>query len=61
MAEEPQVLLDFPGGCPDCGDRQVELPAPLPPVGDDFDWRVRDYDGFRLAMLEELEIGRAHV
>lgn len=54
MAEEPGVRLTFPGGCPDCGDRQVALPAPLPAVGDDFDWRVRDYDGFRLAMLEEL-------
>ncbi|MFL6201383.1 MAG: hypothetical protein ACJ76J_19605 [Thermoanaerobaculia bacterium] len=54
MAEEPGVQLTFPGGCPDCGDRQVALPPPLPAVGDDFDWRVRDYDGFRLAMLEEL-------
>ena len=54
MAELPAVLLSFPGGCPDCGDRQAKLPAPLPAVGDDFDWRVRDYDGFRLAMLEEL-------
>lgn len=54
MAEVPAVHLDYPGGCPDCGSRQVSLPAPLPAVGDDFDWRVRDYDGFRLAMLEEL-------
>jgi hypothetical protein len=54
MADEPTVTLTFPGGCPDCGDRQVELPPPLPPVGDDFDWHVRDHDGFRLAMLEEL-------
>ena len=54
MAEEPGVQLTFPGGCPDCGDRRVDLPLPLPAVGDDFDWRVRDYDGFRLAMLEEL-------
>lgn len=54
MAEEPGVQLTFPGGCPDCGDRRVDLPLPLPTVGDDFDWRVRDYDGFRLAMLEEL-------
>ena len=54
MAEEPSVKLTFPGGCPDCGDREVSLPAALPAVGDDFDWRVRDYDGFRLAMLEEL-------
>lgn len=54
MAEEPTVELAFPGGCPDCGERQVTLPPPLPAVGDDFDWRVRDYDGFRIAMLEEL-------
>jgi hypothetical protein len=54
MAEVPTVRLEYPGGCPDCGDRRVELPPPLPAVGDDFDWRVRDYDGFRLAMLEEL-------
>jgi hypothetical protein len=32
----------------------VELPAPLPEVGDDFDWDVRDYDGYRLFMLEQL-------
>jgi hypothetical protein len=32
----------------------VYLPAPLADVGDDFDWRVRDYDGFRMFMLEEL-------
>src|SRR5262245_55814606 len=54
MAEPPTIQLDYPGGCPDCGERRVELPPPLPAVGDDFDWRVRDYDGLRLAMLEEL-------
>lgn len=54
MAEAPAIRLSYPGGCPDCGDRRAELPPPLPTVGDDFDWRVRDYDGFRLAMLEEL-------
>lgn len=54
MAEEPQITLTFPGGCPDCGERLVVGPAALPAVGDDFDWRVRDYDGFRLAMMEEL-------
>jgi hypothetical protein len=32
----------------------VHLPAPLADVADDFDWRVRDYDGFRMFMLEEL-------
>jgi hypothetical protein len=54
MPELPPSVLTFPGGCPDCGGRQIALPPPLPVVGDDFDWRVRDYDGFRLAMLEEL-------
>jgi hypothetical protein len=34
--------------------REVHLPAALPDAGDDFDWRVRDYDGFRIFMLEEL-------
>jgi len=54
MADEPRVKLTFAEGCGDCGGRQVELPAPLPPIGDDFDWDVRDYDGYRLFMLEEL-------
>lgn len=54
MADTPVPELSFAGSCPDCGQRQVELPKPLPKVGDDFDWRVRDYDGFRLFMLEEL-------
>ncbi|MEM7584265.1 MAG: hypothetical protein AAF560_12830 [Acidobacteriota bacterium] len=54
MAETPQSQLVFTGGCPDCGERRIELPSPLPDVGDDFDWRVRDYDGFRLFMMEEL-------
>lgn len=54
MADEPQVNLEYTEGCGACGKRHVELPAPLPVVGDDFDWDVRDYDGFRLFMLEEL-------
>jgi len=54
MAKTPVPELNFEGVCPDCGRRTVELPQPLPVVGDDFDWRVRDYDGFRLFMLEEL-------
>ncbi|HVK56947.1 MAG TPA: hypothetical protein VM532_18200 [Burkholderiales bacterium] len=54
MAENPQVTLTFPGGCPDCGSRQVDLPQVLPDVGDDFDWNVRDYDSIRLFMLQEL-------
>lgn len=54
MAGNPRTTLTFEGNCPDCGRRQVDLPAALPVIGDDFDWRVRDYDGFRLFMLEEL-------
>jgi hypothetical protein len=58
MAANPPVSVVFtpPGepSCPDCGRRQVSLPQPLPPVGDDFDWRLRDYDGIRRFMLEEL-------
>jgi hypothetical protein len=54
MAEEPKIELKFAEGCGDCGSREVALPAPLPTLGDDFDWDVRDYDGYRLFMLEEL-------
>jgi hypothetical protein len=54
MADDPIVNLEYTEGCGDCGNRSVELPAPLPAVGDDFDWDVRDYDGYRLFMMEEL-------
>lgn len=54
MADTPEMVLRFEGSCPDCGVREVHLPAALPDIGDDFDWRVRDYDDFRLFMLEEL-------
>lgn len=54
MAETPRLQLNYQGSCPDCGARQVHLPAPLADAGDDFDWRVRDYDDFRMFMLEEL-------
>lgn len=54
MAELDQPSLSFPGGCPDCGSREVALPSALPELQDDFDWAIRDYDGFRLFMLEEL-------
>ena len=54
MAADPLVQLEYPGGCPDCGRRSAELPQVLPEVGDDFDWDLRDYDGFRLFMLEAL-------
>lgn len=54
MAGNPRVHLEFGEGCPDCARRVVELPPWLPAVGDDFDWDVRDYDGFRQFMLEAL-------
>jgi hypothetical protein len=54
MADDPVLSLSFDGRCPDCGRRQVDLPDDLPAVGDDLDWDLRDYDGFRLFMLQEL-------
>jgi len=54
MAENPKSELIFEGRCPDCAERRVELPVPLPEPGDDFSWLVRDYDSFRRFMLEEL-------
>ncbi|MFK7868716.1 MAG: hypothetical protein AB8B58_05695 [Roseobacter sp.] len=54
MANTPVPVLSFDGGCPDCGQRRTDLPGKLPPMGDDFDWLQRDYDSFRLAMMEEL-------
>lgn len=55
MAELPPAELIFDGGRPDPGRREVEMPPPLPPVGDDFDWHVRDYDSFRSFMLNQLK------
>lgn len=54
MAELPPPNLSFHSGCPDCGAREAVLPLPLPGVRDDFDWRTRDYDSFRLFMMQEL-------
>lgn len=54
MAQNPKVDIVYAPGCPDCARRMVDLPMVLPEVGDDFDWDVRDYDGFRLFMLEAL-------
>lgn len=54
MASNPEVQLSFQEACGDCGLRTANLPVPLPVLGDDFDWLVRDYDGFRLFMMEEL-------
>jgi len=54
MAVTPTSQLSFTDSCNDCGSRRVDLPLALPEIGDDFDWLVRDYDGFRMFMMEEL-------
>lgn len=54
MAITPVPVIDFIDSCRDCAKRTVSLPAPVPEIGDDFDWLSRDYDGFRLMMMEEL-------
>jgi len=54
VAEAPESTLTYERACPDCGSRVTTLPPALPDVGDDFNWLVRDYDGFRRFMLEEL-------
>lgn len=55
MAQSPVPELSFSVfACPDCGERTYRLPGPLPDIGDDVDWRARDFDGFRRFMLEEL-------
>jgi hypothetical protein len=54
MAELAPPVLVFGTGCPDCGSRRAVLPLPLPGIADDFDWRARDYDSFRLFLMQEL-------
>lgn len=54
MAELAKPDLIFDAGCPDCGERVALLPLPIPGVEDDFDWSTRDYDSFRLFMMQEL-------
>ncbi len=54
MARAPRQKLIFDAGCADCGRRLAELPRPLPAVGDDFDWQLRDYDSFRRFLLQDL-------
>ncbi|MCB4768054.1 hypothetical protein LGR54_05515 [Ancylobacter sp. Lp-2] len=54
MAELASPALTFGLGCPDCGERRAVLPLPIPSISDDFDWRMRDYDSFRLFMMQEL-------
>jgi len=53
VAEAPEIKLRFYDP-PTNGFREVNIPEPLPEIGDDIDWLLRDYDGFRMFMLEEL-------
>jgi len=52
VADTPTPKLCFPDG--ERARREVTLPATLPRIGDDFDWQLRDFEGFRRFMLEEL-------
>lgn len=54
MAELGAAKLIFDRSCPDPGRREIDLPVPLPEIGDDFDWNLGDYDSYRDAMLDEL-------
>ena len=59
MAGSLELELTFhepvgPEGERDCGTRTAIMPLSLPALGDDFVWESRDFDGFRMAMLEEL-------
>lgn len=55
MADAPKLELEYEEkGCPDCGQRVVVGALPLPDVGDDFNWRARDFDTIRQLMLEDL-------
>ncbi len=54
MAELLTPVLTFDGACPDCGERAAVQPLPIPGVTDDLDWQTRDYDGFRLLMMQDL-------
>ncbi|MER8605534.1 hypothetical protein NKH48_17515 [Mesorhizobium sp. M1233] len=58
MADTPVPVLDFSGAdsgsCAACGERRTILPLPLLDAGNDIDLPVRDFDGFRRFMLEEL-------
>ncbi len=54
MDKTPHPARAFEDGCPDRGRRTITLPPALPSIPDDIDLNTRDYDGFRLTMLEDL-------
>lgn len=56
LAELGVPKLIFDRDCPDPGRREIDLPHPLPEIGDDFDWNLGDYDSYREAMLAELAL-----
>ena len=59
MANLPRPALkwlDKTGPGEDPGSRVVQLPAPLPEIGNDFDWQQRDFESFRQTMLQGLQL-----
>ncbi|MEK6210036.1 MAG: hypothetical protein AABM64_06640 [Pseudomonadota bacterium] len=54
MADLAAPTLQFDSSC-ECARREVALPRTLPAIGDDFDWMVRDFEGFTRFMREDLE------
>lgn len=55
MAKLDSPVLIWTKNREDPAYRKVDLPAPLPEIGDNFDWQQRDFDSFRLAMWDELQ------
>lgn len=57
MANRPLPQLSFHdagSACFECGERITQLPHNLPSVENDFDWKVRDFDGYLKFMLDDL-------
>jgi hypothetical protein len=55
LAELDSPILIWTKNREDPAYQKVDLPAPLPEIGDNFDWQQRDFDSFRLAMENELQ------
>jgi len=55
LAELDSPKLIWTDSCDDPGYRKVDLPMPLPEIGDNFDWQQRDFDSFQHAMWSELQ------
>lgn len=57
MADRPDLVLDFGNGdCADCASRQAQMPPMPVEVPGDIDLTIRDFEGFRQMMLENLAL-----